>query len=131
MRYAFFAAVALALCGLLAVAYATAPAPFTRAHAIDCVLRYVDISPRDGFVTALEIDAAKERYLTWYERGAAYLVQTTSTIIHDCDFAPRDGKLSRRDMELSNATCIGTPVLLDKLKTYLCDRAAARENSAH
>ena len=106
---------------------------FTRALGINCALRYVDVNPRDGKITPAEIDVARNKYLKlpWYvPKVLADLLKPTSVIMSDCDF-DRDGGISRRDMDLSNATCLGEQKLLDKFKQYFCDKAAEIENQRH
>jgi len=61
---------------------------FTRADAVDCIVRYVD-SNGDRVVTVAEVDAARERYtgiaLRLLERVVAWRVDVSSAkILRDC-----------------------------------------------
>lgn len=88
--------------------------------------------PKDGCVTGDEISYAKGTYLQWYERQVSDL-ETNAKILRNCDFdmaeEDRLGKphcINRSDMVLSNKTCLATPARINKLYTYICNRAIAR-----
>lgn len=119
----------------------------SREDAIQCVLKYVDglketkdsrgktvyvFDKKDGCVSEDEISWAKSTYLAWYERQIADL-ETNAKIMRNCDFnmaeEDRLGKphcIDRDDMVKSNRTCLATPARINKLYTYICNRAIDR-----
>ena len=98
----------------------------TRDECIECTMRYIDVEPKDGFVTEMEIDNARARLLSWFERAGA---EATPTIIYDCDF-DRDGKISRADMMSSNTTCLNNPDKLERYWKYICKRSTDKDSSS-
>jgi len=135
----------LAIAAVATVCLATEP-HWGRAEAMACVLRYVDVSPRDGKCSPVEVDTARAKYFRLPGMPQMVLnyintrLKPTSTIMEDCDF-DHDGFISRRDMELSNRTClrdddritfrpfIDKPVL-QLFKERFCDVAERMEREA-
>ena len=112
---------------------------FTRENAWDCIMNVVDID-NDKAITVSEINAAKDKYMYWYEKVIGYLpfLPTVDVVMNDCD-ANRDGKVDATDYELKKLYCIPYN---DPLKNWtvksdalyyvkkFCDRAAGVLNKS-
>lgn len=106
---------------------------FTREQVWTCAMNVVDTN-KDGYLDGLEIDAAKQKYLYWYERALGYIAGPTqlSVVMHDCD-ADLDGRISHADYEAKKLYCMP---YMDPKKNWrvesnalclvkkFCDRAA-------
>jgi len=90
-----------------------------REEAIECVLRYVDVNPKDGCVDSLEVSDARINCVPWWKRS---LVPRVETIMRDCDF-DGNGCISGDDMRRANATCLHKESDLDLLLDDFCPNA--------
>lgn len=92
---------------------------YTRKECIDCTMRYIDISPKDGRVDANEIDNARGHYLNLLERG---LSDSTTKIMKNCDY-DKDGFITESDMYRANTTCLAKQSRVNDYYGYICKRA--------
>jgi hypothetical protein len=84
---------------------------FTRADALECIARYIDVN-HDREIERAEFEAAKARYLPplaqkvrWIARAMGYDA-TYEMVLAGCDVAPRDGRLTLSDWEGGAAACL-------------------------
>jgi len=77
---------------------------FTRQDSYDCLVKYVDVNPKDGQITLTEADEALKKYLpTWMK--PIFWFTDASSIFKECDY-DKNGVLTPRDWEMSNKTCL-------------------------
>lgn len=105
---------------------------FTRQQAWTCAMRAMDTN-NDGALDGVEIDAAKAKYLYWYERSLGWIMGPTKVenVMKKCD-SNGDNRVDSTDFAAMKYTCM--PYMdpdynwerpceaLCRVKT-LCDRA--------
>jgi hypothetical protein len=77
---------------------------YTREDVITCATRHVDLNPKDGYITASEIDTALSKWLPWYLKPVLWITDGNA-VIKSCDF-DKDGKISPDDFRRSTETCL-------------------------
>jgi hypothetical protein len=116
-KLALFCAIVLAAVAVLVQAKSTAMEK--REEAIECVMRYVDVDPRDGCIDSQEVSRARINCVSFLKRTG---IPRVETIMRDCDF-DGNGCISREDMLNSNKTCLRKEEYLDALLNNFCPSA--------
>ena len=100
---------------------------FTRDQALDCLVTYVDVEPKDGKITLHELDLARSKYLSAWQKAGSWLASwftddyTNEHILKDCDYN-KDGVFTPEDFRKAKKHCIGTQKALCAFKG-VCDTA--------
>lgn len=96
---------------------------------LECVMAAVDRDAKgnpgngDEKISVEEIEAARQAYLKWYERGATALFGgSAAAILKSC--AGKEKYITVKSFEDNRDTCLRTQEELCRVKTKLCDRAA-------
>lgn len=97
---------------------------FTRDQAYDCLVKYVDVDPKDERVTKKEVDAAIKAYAPAYVRALSWFVGTQK-VFSACDYN-KDGVLTPRDWKLSVGHCLPHKRNLCTMQ-WFCNRAEKQQ----
>lgn len=115
----------------------------SREEATACARKYVD-TDHDGLVTVKELDAARDRNLSWLERMISSIAaESNERILAKCD-VDGDGFISEQDFAMTNLSpaekkdpakinnsCLVKCASIEKFFKYLCKREEAREKEAN
>lgn len=109
--------------------------PCSREQALECVWKHVDglikdetgkirmdEEDKDGCLDIVEVDHAKTLYLGRYISRAANLIESSETIMRNCDF-DKDGCISANDFMMSNRTCVNDNLKRQLIRDYICSEA--------
>lgn len=97
---------------------------FTRQDSYDCLVKYVDVNPKDGQITLAEADEALHQYLpTWMK--PIFWFTDASSVFKECDY-DKNGVLTPRDWIMTNATCLPIKESWCTVE-WFCERIKAEE----
>jgi hypothetical protein len=112
----------------------------TGADIVSCIKNVVD-ADQDDRVTAAEIDAAKSKYMHWYEKAFSFVLKrgNSELIVQRCD-TDGDAQISIDDLlhwnracqqystekqvEEAGDTCMCNCEAIDSISKFICDRAS-------
>ena len=105
---------------------------FTRQDALHCIEEYVDIDPKDGQISVHELEVARSKYLSGWQKAASWVASwftddySNEMILHNCD-ANGDGIFTPSDFEQATQHCLPDERSVCMMKG-ICDTAAAEKS---
>jgi hypothetical protein len=97
---------------------------FNRQDSYDCLVKYIDVNPKDGQITLDEANAALTKYMPLWMRPIFWFTDASS-VFKECDY-DKNNVLTPRDWQMSEKTCLPIKESWCTVE-WFCDRAKAQE----
>lgn len=94
---------------------------FNRRDSYDCLVKYVDVHPKDGQITKEEAQEAISKYMPYWMRPIFWFAGSVDSVFEVCDY-DHNNVLTPHDWEMTKDTCIPIKEGWCSVE-WFCDRA--------